>query len=98
MCCLLQWEVLLRALLVEIAVASGFLLFAVLGFKRSLWFAVAAIIGHGVFDFVHHWLIQNPGVPGWWPGFCLTFDVILGAWLAVRLLRGRPFSFKSQPG
>jgi hypothetical protein len=38
-----------RALLIEILVASGFLLFAVLGFKRSLWFAVAAIVGHGVF-------------------------------------------------
>lgn len=76
-----------RILLIEIVVASGFLLFAVLGFKRSLWFAVAAIVGHGFFDFVHHWFIANPGVPYWWPGFCLTFDVILGAWLAVRLLR-----------
>jgi hypothetical protein len=47
-----------RALLVEIIVASGFLLFAVLAFKRSLWFAVAAIVGHGVFDFVHHWFIE----------------------------------------
>jgi hypothetical protein len=76
-----------RILLIEIVVASGFLLFAVLGFKRSLWFAVAAIVGHGVFDFVHHWFIENPGVPNWWPGFCLTFDVILGGWLAVRLMR-----------
>ena len=78
-----------RTLLIEIAVASGCLLFAVLGFKRSLWFAVAAIVGHGVFDSVHHWFIANPGVPYGWPGFCLTFDVILGAWLAVRLLRAR---------
>jgi hypothetical protein len=74
-----------RALLVEIIVASGFLISAVLGFKRSLWFVVAAIVGHGVFDFVHHWLVENPGVPGWWPGFCLTFDVVLGVRLAVRL-------------
>jgi hypothetical protein len=79
-----------RALLVEIIVASGFLVSAVLGFKRSLWFVVAAIVGHGVFDFVHHWLVENPGVPGWWPGFCLTFDVVLGVWLAVRLKRGSP--------
>ena len=50
-----------RALLVEIVVASGFLLLAVVGFKRSLWFAVAAIVGHGVFDFVHHWFIRKPG-------------------------------------
>lgn len=87
-----------RALLAEITVASGFLLFAVLGFKKSLWFAIAAIVGHGVFDFVHHWLIQNPGVPAWWAGFCLTFDVVLGVWLAVRRRRGIPSALESQPG
>lgn len=87
-----------RTLLIEIIVAGGFLLFAVIGFKNSLWFVVAAIIGHGMFDFVHHWFIDNPGMPHWWPGFCLTFDVIVGAWLAVRLLRGASPSFKSRQG
>lgn len=80
-----------RALAIEIAVASGFLLFAVFGFKGNLWFVVGAIVGHGVFDYVHRLFIENPGVPRWWPGFCLTFDVIFGAWLAVRLMR-RPSS------
>jgi hypothetical protein len=87
-----------RTLVIEIVVASGFLLFGVLGFRRNLWFAVAAIIGHGVFDFVHHWFIENPGVPPWWPGFCLTFDVIVGVWLGVRLMRVPSFSSKSQAG
>ncbi len=73
------------ALLIEIIGACGFLLFAVLGFRKNLWFAAAAIIGHGAFDFVHHLLIENPGVPRWWPGFCLAFDVIFGLWLAMRL-------------
>jgi hypothetical protein len=86
-----------RALLVEILVAAGFLLFAMLGFKKSLWFAVVAIVGHGVFDFVHHWFIQNPGVPNWWPGFCGAFDVIFGAWLAMRLMRGASSTLKFQP-
>jgi hypothetical protein len=67
-----------RALLFEVIVASGFLLFAVLGFKRSLWFAVSAMVGHGVFDFAHHWFIQNPGVPGRWPGFCWRSMWFLG--------------------
>ena len=71
---------------VEIAVASAFLLIAILGFKRSSWFVVAALLGHGIFDFVHHLLIDNPGVPQWWPGFCLGFDVTLGGFLALRLL------------
>jgi len=76
-----------RTLVVEILVASGFLLLATIGFKQSLWFVAMGLIGHGVFDIVHHLFIENPGVPHWWPGFCLVFDVILGGLLAVCLLR-----------
>jgi hypothetical protein len=68
-----------RTLVVESIVASFFLLFAVIGFKRNLWLVVVALIGHGLFDFVHHFVIDNPGVPQWWPGFCLAFDALLGA-------------------
>ncbi len=73
-------------LAIEIAVASGFLLLAVFGFTKNLWLIAAGIAGHGVFDFVHHLFIENPGVPQWWPGFCLTVDVLLGGWLAARLM------------
>jgi hypothetical protein len=55
--------------------------------KRNLWLVAAAMVGHGVFDFFHHFFIDNPGMPDWWPGFCLAFDVIAGAWLMVRLMR-----------
>jgi hypothetical protein len=72
-----------RTLVAEIAAATVFLLLAVVGFKRTSW-VVAALAGHGVFDFVHHFLIQNPGVPHWWPGFCLAFDGTLAIWLAIR--------------
>jgi hypothetical protein len=78
-----------RALLIEIVVASGFLLFAIIGYKRNLWLVAIALAGHGAFDIVHHLLIENPGVPRWWPGFCLVFDIILGGLLAVRLMRRR---------
>jgi hypothetical protein len=75
-----------RTLGIEIAIACGFTLFAVLGFKRNPWFLVAALVGHGVFDFFHHLFIANPGVPSWWPGFCLAFDAVFGAFLALRLI------------
>jgi predicted secreted protein len=75
-----------RSLMIETAIASGFLLIAVVGFKINLWFIVAAIIAHGVFDLTHHLFLDNPGVPRWWPGFCLAFDLIVGGWLAMRLL------------
>jgi hypothetical protein len=71
----------------ESLVAGGFVLAAVVGFKTRLWLVAAAIAGHGIFDFVHHRLIDNPGVPLWWPGFCLAFDVTAGIYFAVLLLR-----------
>ncbi|HEX3154062.1 MAG TPA: hypothetical protein VHV32_05520 [Candidatus Angelobacter sp.] len=80
-----------RTLMIEIAFASGFILFAVLGFKGSLWLIAAALVGHGIFDFIHPSFIANPGVPHWWPGFCLAFDVIFGGWLALQLLQRRKF-------
>jgi hypothetical protein len=76
-----------RALGIESAVMLGFAVVAVLGFTGNLWWAVAALAGHGVFDFVHGRLIANPGVPAWWPAFCLSADVGLAACLAGLLLR-----------
>jgi len=78
-----------RTIVMEIAVATGFLLLAAIGYKRSLWLVAVAIVGHGVFDLVHHVVIENPGVPQWWPGFCLVFDVVFGGLLAIRLWRHR---------
>ncbi|MDQ3254460.1 MAG: hypothetical protein M3R15_11230, partial [Acidobacteriota bacterium] len=75
-----------RTLVIEIFVAGGFLLCAVLGFKRNLWFVVVALIGHGAFDLAHDLGVDNPGVPQWWPGFCLAFDVAIGGWLGMQLL------------
>ena len=74
-------------LVVESLVAAAFLVLAVIGFKKSLWLTAAALVGHGVFDFFHHLLIQNSGVPAWWPGFCMSFDVLAGGLLAVLLMR-----------
>lgn len=76
-----------QAIIAETVVAIGFCALAVLGFKKNLWFAAGAITGHGVFDLVHHLFIYNPGVPPWWPGFCFTADVVLGAALAVQLMK-----------
>lgn len=78
-----------RTAIVESIVAGIFVLFAVLGFKRNDWLVVAALLGHGVFDLVRHWFIDNPGVPPWWPGFCLASDVVFGAWVSVLLVRRR---------
>jgi len=76
-----------HALLLESLPIAVFVWAAVTGFKKRLWWVVAGLIGHGLFDFVHGHFISNPGVPVWWPGFCGTYDVVAGAYLAFLLRR-----------
>src|SRR5207244_4493081 len=76
-----------RSLVIETVVAMGFLLLAVFGFKGEFWLIPAGMVGHGVFDFFHHLLIDNAGVPNYWPGFCLAFDVVFGGYVAFVLSR-----------
>lgn len=76
-------------LIQECLVAAAFCALVIAGYRTNLWLVVVALVGHGLFDVVHHRLIDNPGVPAWWPGFCMAFDVIGGAILALLLLGGR---------
>ena len=78
-----------HALLLELLPGALFVAAAVIGFKKKLWWVVAGLIGHGLFDFVHGHFISNPGVPVFWPGFCATYDVVAGAYLAFLLKRSR---------
>jgi len=84
-----------RTVLTESMVATIFSALAVIGFRKNLWFAVAAMVGHGIFDLLHRVFIENPGVPLWWPGFCLAFDVVVGGWLGLRLLTSSNSSVNS---
>ncbi len=74
------------ALLAEPAPMFFFAAAAVLGFRRSPWIAVAGLVLHGVFDSFRHGVITNPGVPPWWPGFCLSIDLAMAVYLAVLIL------------
>lgn len=78
-----------HSLLTECAVLAVFLLAAIAGFKRTLWLVVAALAAHGVLDLVHPQFIANPGVPVWWPDFCLAYDVVAAGYLAALLIRSR---------
>ena len=75
------------ALVMESLAAAAFLVMAVAGFKKGLWLVAAGLAGHGVFDLFHHLLIQNPGLPVWWQGFCMSFDIVAGGFLAVLLTK-----------
>lgn len=83
-----------HAILVETLGTAGFAALAALGFRRNLWLVVAGLAGlaglagHGAFASVHGRLLDNPGVPAWWPPFCLAYDVVAALVLAW-LLRSR---------
>lgn len=79
----------MTAVLVESVVMTAFVIAAVAGFKSSMWIVVAAFAGHGIFDALHDYLVENPGVPAWWPAFCLAFDVGAAGCLAW-ILQRRP--------
>jgi hypothetical protein len=78
-----------EALAIESLVGTVFLAGAVAGFRSSLWLVVAALLAHGIFDFVRGAAIANPGVPIWWPQFCLTYDVTAAGYLTWSLKSGR---------
>jgi hypothetical protein len=75
-----------RAVLVDSLGMAAFAAIAVIGFKGNLWLVVAALAGHGVLDAFHGHVVDNPGVPEWWPAFCMAYDVAAAAFLAWLLL------------
>jgi len=80
-----------QTLMIESMVIVASLGVSVAGFKRSLWLVVAALAAHGVFDLAHGHIIENPGVPRWWPRFCLAYDVTAAAYLAWLLRRSKTY-------
>jgi len=72
---------------IESVLMMGFLVAAVVGFKQSVWIVVFGLAAHGVFDALHGRILDNPGVPVWWPAFCLAYDVGAAgclAWFSTR--------------
>lgn len=79
----------IRALMFETIGITAFVLAAIVGFRFNLWWIVGALAMHGIFDCVHGYLIADPGVPSWWPMFCLAYDVVAAAYLAWLLGAGK---------
>ena len=78
----------IQTVVIESAVMALFAAAAVAGFKSSAWIVVAALAGHGLFDAVHGYMIENAGMSAWWPAWCLAYDVGAAAGLAWLLRHG----------
>ena len=88
----------MHALVIEVVAMSLFSTVAIVGFKSNLWLVAVALAGHGAFDLVHDRLVSNPGVPTWWPTFCLAFDVFLAGIFAWLLRSGALKTRAERPG
>jgi len=64
------------------------LVFAFVSIRQSAVVVGAFWILHAVYDLTHSQFITNAGVPGWYPVFCFSVDVVIGAyllWLSRRI-------------
>lgn len=64
------------------------LIFAFVSVRHSAVVVGVFWILHGLYDLMHSRLLANPGVPGWYPVWCCSVDVVVGAyllWLSRRI-------------
>ncbi len=78
------------ALVAEAGGIIFFVVLGVLGFRYSAWLTVVGLAGHGVYDLFHPHVVANPGVPAYWPQFCMAYDVTAAVFLAWLLWRPEP--------
>jgi len=76
-----------ETVLLESVVMALFAVASVAGFKGSAWIVVAGLAGHGAQDAVHSYIIENAGVPAWWPAWCFAYDVGAACALGWILMR-----------
>lgn len=67
-----------KYILTEILGSAIFVTLGLLFLRRSINILAILIVLHGVYDLFHAIVIPNSGTPIWWPGFCATFDIVLG--------------------
>jgi uncharacterized membrane protein HdeD (DUF308 family) len=84
-----------HALAWELVGAVAFSTMAIVGALYLPVLVGVGIVAHGLFDFVHHTMIEDAGVPDWWPIFCGTVDVVLGLWVIGLSRSGRFFRTSS---
>jgi hypothetical protein len=76
-----------RWLAVEIAGAAAFTLLALLGLRISALILALAWGAHAGWDLLLHKLADAAFVPEWYPLACLSFDLLLAAYIAARAKR-----------
>jgi hypothetical protein len=76
-----------KVFVVELAVATAFVVIGALGISGPTWLLVAGLAGHGVKDYWQH-RTKFVANTRWWPPFCATTDFVSASVLAVVIITG----------
>ena len=71
--------------IIELIGLVVFTLIAVLGLRVSPWFLVIGWASHVWWDVLLHFVREQPFVPDWYPLACISFDLIVAGYIAVKL-------------
>jgi lysylphosphatidylglycerol synthetase-like protein (DUF2156 family) len=89
------------ALLKEFLVGLAFLAVAYTAYKIksfvTLLLLAAGYVLHAAYDFLHNSFFVNAGAPTWWPEFCGSVDVLIGAYIAYLALTRQPPNSPRRP-
>ena len=66
---------------VSLALVYISLLFVIASARLSAIAVGGLWILHGLYDLTHGLFFTNPGIPGWYPVFCFSVDVVVGAYV-----------------
>ena len=72
-------------LIIELAGLIVFTLIALAGLKISAWILAAGWVAHAAWDLLLHRLSNVAFVPDWYPLICLSFDLVLAIYIALRV-------------
>jgi hypothetical protein len=70
-------------LVIEVAVALGFVALVLLGMWKWPWLIPAGYFLHGVWDLLHHPLKIGARVRKWYPPACIAYDWLVGAFIYI---------------
>jgi hypothetical protein len=79
--------------ILEVGVAIGFYLIAVIGYSKNPPLIAYGIVLHGIWDFLHHGAsIVKTTVPEYWPLYCIIVDFLLGFYFLLSFREKNPGS------
>jgi hypothetical protein len=70
-------------LVIEVAVALGFVALVLLGMWKWPWLIPAGYFLHGVWDLLHHPIKVGARVRKWYPPACIAYDWLVGAFVYI---------------